>query len=74
MEQSESGSGIGFAMEIGQRPSKPLHEHWGDALRQAADSLAPGEADWFNVQTWVYVKHSSPGWVDGFKVQLTKGG
>jgi hypothetical protein len=60
---------------IGRYPARPLHQYWLDTVKEAADTLDAGDGEgWFDVQTAVYVKHRSPGWVDGFKVQLNPGG
>lgn len=70
-EFSGEGPCWGSVTELGEEEgtSGPLHEHWGAALRQAADSC--DEEGWYKVETFVYVKRRNPGWVDGFRVHLT---
>lgn len=64
--------GIGIVQGIGKDPKKPLSEYWGDAVAAAANTLrAEDEPGEFQVTTYVYVKTSSPGWIDGFRVKLT---
>jgi hypothetical protein len=60
---------------IGRYPARPLHQFWIDTVREAADTYGPEDGEgWYDVKTAVYIKHSSPGWVDGFKVQVSAGG
>lgn len=73
----DTGRSWAEVTEIGTPESreKPLHEHWGDVLSAAAHQLGHDDGEgWFDVETTVYVKHGSPGWVDGFSVQLTRRG
>jgi hypothetical protein len=55
---------------IGPRPSRPLHEYWTAVAIRAVDTMNPNDdpPDWYDLKTQVYVKHSSPGWIDGFRV------
>lgn len=72
----KSGPGWAQFKGIGQDPEFPLSDYWVAVLKAAAHTLTPdrdGEG-WFDVKTTVYVKHSSPGWVDGFRVQTSAGG
>ena len=57
---------------IGRYPVRPLHQYWIDTVREAADTFQEGRdpEGWVTVQTSVFIKHSSPGWVDGFRVTL----
>ena len=69
------GKGEAEVTGIGRYPGRPLHHYWIDTVREAADTFV-ADVDpegWVSVQTSVFIKHSSPGWVDGFKVQLTPG-
>ncbi len=73
----ETGHSWAEVTEIGPPESrdKPLHEHWTDALEAAAFELGVGDGEgWFNVRTTVYIKHGSPGWVDGFQIHMHGGG
>ena len=64
----------GLIEEVGQESRKPHHENFDDALALAVDQIPAGPPGWFKVEAYVYVKHSSPGWVDGYKVTLSPGG
>jgi len=68
------GQGEAEVTGIGRYPTRPLHHYWIDTVRAAADTLpADGPEGWVDVQTSVFIKHSSPGWVDGFRVHLGGG-
>ena len=68
----EPGSGLAEITGIGERPPRPLHDYWSYALALAADTLGAEDGEgWREVKTGVFIKHGSPGWVDGFRVQLT---
>ena len=55
---------------LGPRPARPLHDYWTAVAIRAVDTMNPGEdpENWYDLKTKVYVKHSSPGWIDGFRV------
>lgn len=57
---------------IGRRPPRPLHEYWSAVLVAAADTADPktDPDEPYSVETVVYLRHGSPGWVDGFIVTL----
>jgi len=66
-----TGKGEAEVGGIGRYPARPLHHYWIDTVKAAADTLGEDDGEgWFNVETAVYVKHRSPGWVDGFSVKL----
>ncbi len=56
---------------IGQRPNRPLHEYWMAVAIRAVDTMTPNQdpEDWYDLTTHVYVKHSRPGGIDGFRVK-----
>jgi hypothetical protein len=66
------GQGQAEIRGIGRRPPHPLHEYWSAVLEKAAETWDTGEE--FEVKTTVILRHESPGWVDGFVVQLTPAG
>ena len=55
-------------------PIPKHHEKFNRALQKAVDVVPAGEAAWYEVQLMVHVRHSSPGWVDGYSVRLTPSG
>lgn len=70
-----TGKGSAEVTGIGRYPARQLHQYWIDTVKAAADTLGEDDGEgWVVVQTEVYVKHRSPGWVDGFRVQLNPGG
>jgi hypothetical protein len=58
---------------IGQFSRHAPHEYLDALLGKAVDTIPDGEEGPFEMHTTVYVKHSSPGWWDGFRVSLTGG-
>lgn len=56
---------------IGQFSRLAPHEYLDALLGKAVDTIPDGEEGPFQVTTTVYVKHSSPGWWDGFRVALS---
>ncbi len=48
------------------------HEKLDRALQKAVDELAEGPDELFEVRYIIHVKHSSPGWVDGYSVRLVR--
>ena len=77
---TSTGPGEAEVRDIGKYPKRPLHEYWIDTLREAAFTLPPPDDDallndhWVQVETQILVKHSSPGWLDGYRVKLSTGG
>ncbi len=72
----ETGRSWAEVRDIGPPESreKPLHEYWSDALQAAAFELGVEDGEgWFDLETTVYIKHGSPGWVDGFQIRLGGG-
>jgi hypothetical protein len=70
-----TGKGSAEVTGIGRYPARQLHQYWVDTVKAAADTLGEEDGEgWVVVQTEVFVKHRSPGWVDGFRVQLGPGG
>ncbi len=73
LDGGEFNSGPGWASfrGIGPRPGRPLHDFWTAVMIRAADTMTPDDhpEDWYDLTTQVYVKHSSPGWIDGFRVK-----
>jgi hypothetical protein len=59
---------------IGRRPPHALHEYWSAVLVAAANTFDASDGEEFVVETRVFVRHQSPGWVDGFSVKMTPGG
>ena len=68
MDNGESYEGL--IEDVGEESRKPHHEQFDDALALAVDQIPPGPPGWYKVEAYVYVKHSSPGWVDGYSVKL----
>ncbi len=66
------GPGEAEVRGIGRRPPHPLHEYWSAVLAEAANTVEDGEE--FVVETTVFVRHQSPGWVDGFSVKMRRPG
>jgi hypothetical protein len=66
------GRGWAEIRGLGKEPRHKPHEYWSALLAAAVNTLDEGEE--FEVQTFVYVKHESPGWWDGFRVQTRPGG
>jgi hypothetical protein len=64
----------GLVEEVGQESATPHHEHFDEALKRAVDATPNGPPKWYKVEAYVYVKHTNPGWVDGYRVTLTPGG
>ncbi len=56
---------------IGQFSRYKPHEYLDALLDQAVNMVPDGLEGPFTITTTVYVKHSSPGWWDGFRVTLT---
>jgi len=70
-----TGRGSAEVTGIGRYPARQLHQYWVDTVKAAADTLGEEDGEgWVEVRTQVYVKHRSPGWVDGFSVQLRPSG
>ena len=68
------GDDDGFWAEIrgiGQFSRHKPHQYLDALLDKAVDMVPDPEEGPFQVTTTVYVKHSSPGWWDGFRVTLT---
>ena len=65
------GRGWAEIRGLGRQPRYKPHEYWSALLSAAVNTIDEGEE--FEVHTTVYVKHSSPGWWDGFRVQVTPG-
>ena len=65
-----SGPGWAQIKDIGKPGERRhgLHQYWSALLDAAAATLSEGED--FTVTTKVFLKHESPGWVDGFRVDL----
>jgi len=59
---------------IGKEPRHAPYEYLSALLDAAVHKIPQPQEGPFKVETLVYVKHSSPGWWDGFRVQLTGGG
>jgi hypothetical protein len=67
-----TGKGSAAVTGIGRYPARPLHQYWLDTVKAAVDTLEEADGEgWAVIETAVYVKHRSPGWVDGFRVQLS---
>lgn len=70
-----NGDGIrGETVEGDFAPIPKHHEKLDRALQNAVDAIPAGDPDWFEVRYLVHVRHSSPGWVDGYSVQLVRSG
>jgi hypothetical protein len=66
------GEGVGnVLLEKEHRPAPKHHEKFDQALQNAVDAISPGDPGWFEVKLFVHVSHSSPGWVDGYRIQLS---
>ena len=76
LQEFEYAEGSGWAeiRGIGPQPRYSPHEYLNALLKAAVNTISEDDEGPFEVRTSVYVKHSSPGWWDGFKVQLTGGG
>ena len=74
-EGLEETAGHGWAeiRGIGNDPGRPLHEFWSYTARKAALTLEEeGDPEgWYVADTRVFIQHKSPGWIDGFRVELT---
>jgi hypothetical protein len=47
------------------------HKYWDRALHSARGKVPPGEEGPFRVERYVRMKHHSPGWVDGYRIDLS---
>lgn len=63
----------GRAGNIEDEAAPPYHAHLDRALKQAVDQIPNGDDQWYKVEVFAYVKHGSPGWIDGFSVRLSPG-
>ena len=45
-------------------------KYWNRALHNVLEKVAEGDEGLYTVTRQVKVKHSSPGWVDGYRVDL----
>jgi hypothetical protein len=54
------------------RAEEPIdhHKYWDKALHSARDKVRDGNEGPFRVERWVTIKHGSPGWVDGYRIDL----
>lgn len=68
------GNYEGLLEGIDYESRRPHHENFDEALQKAVDAIPDGPPEWFTVELQVRVRHSSPGWVDGYKVTLRPGG
>ena len=76
-ELGEYAEGRGWAeiRGLGQQPRYKPHEYLSALLKAAVNTIPAQDGEgWFEVRTFAYVKHESPGWYDGFRVQTTPGG
>jgi hypothetical protein len=64
----------GDTVEGDPAPIPKHHEKLDRALQKAVDAIPAGEPAWYEVRYMVHVRHSSPGWVDGYSVRLTPSG
>jgi len=66
----ESGDGWASFRGIGKDPEHPLYRYWAAVMVRAVFPLTPEQAPegWYDLTTRVYIKHESPGWIDGFRV------
>ena len=64
----------GLVEEVGQESGRSHHQHFDEALERAVAETPNGPPKWYKVEEYVYVKHTNPGWVDGYRVKLTPGG
>ena len=47
------------------------HKYWDQALHSARGKVPPGKTGPFRVERYVKIEHGSPGWVDGYRVDLS---
>jgi hypothetical protein len=64
----------GLVEDVGPESRRPHHEHFDNALQQAIDQIPADAPQWFTVEASVFVKHESPGWIDGYRIRLSPGG
>ena len=74
------GNGRGYegVVEFASKNDRPAPKHgekFDQALQNAVDGIpADDPNEWFEVRYLVRVRHSSPGWVDGYSVRLAPPG
>ncbi|HEX5582075.1 hypothetical protein [Gaiella sp.] len=56
------------------RPAPKHHEKFDQALQDAVDKVRGDDGEWYEVKCYVRIRHSSPGWVDGYSIQLVEPG
>ena len=66
----DHGDGWAEIRGLGQNPRHAPHVYLDALLDAAVNTIPDGAEGPFEIHTSVYVKHSSPGWWDGFKVAL----
>ena len=70
----QEGEGWAEVRGLGQDPQHDPHDYLNALLDAAVHTIPVDQEGPFELHTTVYVKHSSPGWWDGFRQQLTGGG
>ena len=55
------------------RDEQPIdhHKYWDRALHNVRGKVEPPNEGPFKVERYVRIKHSSPGWVDGYRIDLS---
>lgn len=56
----------------GRREGTDHHKYWNKAIDNVVDKVPEGEEGPFDLHRKIRVKHGSPGWVDGYRVDLSK--
>ena len=74
LEGYAEGPGWAEIRGLGPEPRYARHEYLNALLKAAVNTIPESQEGPFEIQTLVYVKHSSPGWWDGFRVNLQGGG
>ena len=58
---------------IADEAAPPYHQALNQALKAAVDQVPSGPDGWYRVEVFAYVRHGSPGWIDGFSARLSPG-
>jgi hypothetical protein len=58
---------------IADEAAPPYHRYLDEALKAAVDQIPNGPDGWYRAEVFAYVRHGSPGWIDGFSARLSPG-